>query len=147
VGVVVIARKLTYGNYVAIPAIAETKNTKRYREDSWLRREDSNLRMAESKSAAVPIFPVRERAGASAVATPPCGPHGGWTLMCGGTHRFLSLSSKAGGSANGSGTSCRLETQGTLARIDREAKIFSERLPAAAWINPSTRLTTERNHA
>src|ERR1700716_689428 len=34
VGVVVIARKLTYGNSVAIPAIAETKNTRRYREDS-----------------------------------------------------------------------------------------------------------------
>ncbi|MGH6812195.1 MAG: hypothetical protein ACREDM_07560 [Methylocella sp.] len=31
-----IARKLTYGNSVAIPAIAETKNTRQYREDSWL---------------------------------------------------------------------------------------------------------------
>ena len=30
----------------------------------------SNLRMAESKSAALPIFPVRKQAGASAVATP-----------------------------------------------------------------------------
>jgi hypothetical protein len=36
VGVVVIARKLTYGNLVAIPAIAETKNTRRYGEDLWL---------------------------------------------------------------------------------------------------------------
>ena len=36
VGVVVIARKLTYGNSVAIPAIAETKNTRHIREDSWL---------------------------------------------------------------------------------------------------------------
>src|ERR1700730_14008817 len=35
-------RKLTYGNLVAIPAIAETKNTRRYREDLWLGREDSN---------------------------------------------------------------------------------------------------------
>ena len=31
-----IARKLTYGNSVAIPAITETKKTRRYREDSWL---------------------------------------------------------------------------------------------------------------
>ena len=31
---VVIARKLTFGNSVAIPAIAETKNTRQYREDS-----------------------------------------------------------------------------------------------------------------
>ena len=36
VGVVVIARKLTYGNSVAIPAIAKTKNMRRYRKDSWL---------------------------------------------------------------------------------------------------------------
>ena len=32
----VIARKLTFGNSVAIPAIAKTKNMRRYREDSWL---------------------------------------------------------------------------------------------------------------
>jgi hypothetical protein len=32
---------------------------------AWLGREDSNLRMAESKSATLPIFPVREQAGAS----------------------------------------------------------------------------------
>ena len=51
--VVVITRKLTYGNFVAIPAIAENKNTRRYWEDFWLGREDSNLRMAESKSAAL----------------------------------------------------------------------------------------------
>src|ERR1700732_2776386 len=36
VGVVVIAGKLTYGNSVAIPAIAKTKNMRRYRKDSWL---------------------------------------------------------------------------------------------------------------
>ena len=36
------ARKLTYGNLVAIPAIAETKNTRRYREDLWLGDLDSN---------------------------------------------------------------------------------------------------------
>jgi hypothetical protein len=42
VGVVVIARKLTYGNLVAIPAIAETKNTRRYQEDLWLGDLDSN---------------------------------------------------------------------------------------------------------
>src|SRR6202171_3076526 len=36
VRVVVIARKLTYGNSVAIPAIAKTKNMRRYRKDSWL---------------------------------------------------------------------------------------------------------------
>ena len=36
VGVIVIARKLTYGNSVAIPAIAKTKNMRRYRKDSWL---------------------------------------------------------------------------------------------------------------
>ena len=29
--------ELTYGNLVAIPAIAKTKNTRRYREDLWLR--------------------------------------------------------------------------------------------------------------
>ncbi len=40
--VVVIARKLTYGNSVAIPAIAKTKNMRRYREDSWLGDLDSN---------------------------------------------------------------------------------------------------------
>jgi len=40
--VVVIARKLTYGNFVAIPAIAENKNTRRYWEDFWLRDLDSN---------------------------------------------------------------------------------------------------------
>ena len=34
--VVVITRKLTYGNFVAIPAIAENKNTRRYWEDFWL---------------------------------------------------------------------------------------------------------------
>src|ERR1700732_1402738 len=34
VGVVVIARKLTYGNLVAIPAIAETTNTQRFEADS-----------------------------------------------------------------------------------------------------------------
>jgi hypothetical protein len=39
--------------------------------------------MAESKSAALPIFPLREQAGASAVATPLCGAHGGWTIMRG----------------------------------------------------------------
>jgi len=38
----VIARKLTYGNLVAIPAIAKTKNTRRYREDYRLRDLDSN---------------------------------------------------------------------------------------------------------
>jgi hypothetical protein len=65
---------------------------------AWLGREDSNLRMAESNSAALPIFPVREQADASAVATPPCGAHGGWTIMRGGTHRFLSLSSSGRGS-------------------------------------------------
>jgi hypothetical protein len=32
----VIARKLTFGNSVAIPAIAKTKNMRRYRKDSWL---------------------------------------------------------------------------------------------------------------
>jgi hypothetical protein len=42
VDVVVIARKLTYGNSVAIPAIAETKNMRRYRKDSWLGDLDSN---------------------------------------------------------------------------------------------------------
>src|SRR5580704_4919434 len=36
---VVFARKLTYGNFVAIPAIAETKNTRRYWEDFWLMRQ------------------------------------------------------------------------------------------------------------
>src|SRR6202035_5793712 len=61
VGVVVIARKLTYGNSVAIPAIAKTKNMRRYRKDSWLGREDSNLRMAESKSAASRKAQVRNR--------------------------------------------------------------------------------------
>ena len=40
--VVVIARKLTYGNFVAIPAIAENKNTRRYWEDFWLGDLDSN---------------------------------------------------------------------------------------------------------
>jgi hypothetical protein len=45
VGVVVIARKLTYGNSVAIPAIAKTKNMRRYREDSWLGKQDSNQSM------------------------------------------------------------------------------------------------------
>ena len=45
--VVVITRKLTYGDISsAIPAIAENKNTRRYWEDFWLGREDSNLRMA-----------------------------------------------------------------------------------------------------
>ena len=43
VGVVVIARKLTFGNSVAIPTIAKTKNMRRYREDSWLGELDSNL--------------------------------------------------------------------------------------------------------
>src|ERR1700724_2146 len=42
VRVVVIARKLTYGNSVAIPAIAKTKNMRRYRKDSWLGDLDSN---------------------------------------------------------------------------------------------------------
>ena len=32
----VIDRKLTYGNSVAIRAIAKTKNMSRYRKDSWL---------------------------------------------------------------------------------------------------------------
>jgi len=35
----VIARKLTFGNSVAIPAIAKTKNMRRYREDLWLTRQ------------------------------------------------------------------------------------------------------------
>jgi hypothetical protein len=38
----VIARKLTCGNSVAIPAIAQTKNMRRYRKDSWLGDLDSN---------------------------------------------------------------------------------------------------------
>jgi len=42
VGVVVIARKLTHGNSAAIPAIAKTKNMRRYRQDSWLGDLDSN---------------------------------------------------------------------------------------------------------
>jgi hypothetical protein len=42
VGVVVIARKLTHGNSVAIPAIAETKNTRRCRDYSWLGDLNSN---------------------------------------------------------------------------------------------------------
>jgi len=33
VGVVMIARKLTYGNSVVIPATAEIENTRRYREE------------------------------------------------------------------------------------------------------------------
>src|ERR1700730_9468365 len=40
--VVVIARKLTYGKLVAIPAIAENKNTRRYWEDFWLGDLESN---------------------------------------------------------------------------------------------------------
>jgi len=40
--VVVIAQKLTYGNFVAIQPIAENKNTRRYWEDSWLGDLDSN---------------------------------------------------------------------------------------------------------
>jgi hypothetical protein len=40
VGVVVIAREVTYGNSVAIPAIAETKNRRRYGKASW--PQDSN---------------------------------------------------------------------------------------------------------
>src|SRR3984893_4274740 len=45
VGIVVIARKLTYGNSVAIPAIAKTKNMRRYRKVSWLSKQDSNQSM------------------------------------------------------------------------------------------------------
>ena len=56
------------------------------------------------KSAALPILPLREQAGASSVATSLCGAHGGWTIMRGGTQRFLSLRSSREGSANGSGT-------------------------------------------
>ena len=45
----VIARKLTYGNFVAIPAIAENKNTRRYWEDFWLPREDFELLNPETR--------------------------------------------------------------------------------------------------
>ena len=37
------------------PRNAQSLRLVRYREDSWLGREDSNLRMAESKSAALPL--------------------------------------------------------------------------------------------
>jgi hypothetical protein len=53
VGVVVIARKLTYENSVAIPAIAKTKNMRRYRKDSWLGDLDY-LRHAGTNAAALP---------------------------------------------------------------------------------------------
>jgi hypothetical protein len=49
----VIARKLTYGNSVAIPAIAKTKNMRRYRKDSWLGDLDY-LRHAGTNAAALP---------------------------------------------------------------------------------------------
>src|ERR1700730_4219074 len=46
VGVVVIARKLTYGNSVAIPEIVKSKNMRRYRKDSWLTRQSAANRSA-----------------------------------------------------------------------------------------------------
>ena len=50
---VVIARKLTYGNFVAIPAIAENKNTRRYWEDFWL---TSQSRANPSQGRNLPAF-------------------------------------------------------------------------------------------
>jgi hypothetical protein len=50
---VVIARKLTYGNFVAIPAIAENKNTRRYWEDFWL----MNQSQANRSPLIPPVFP------------------------------------------------------------------------------------------
>jgi hypothetical protein len=54
VGVVVIARKLTYGNSVVIPGITKTKNMRRNRKDSWLTTQSE----ANRSHPVTPCFPL-----------------------------------------------------------------------------------------
>src|ERR1700730_7813057 len=61
------------------------------------------------------FLPVQEQASASAVATPPCGAHGGWTTCRAGRTAFF-RSIRAGDRRTDPGQDCRLETQSALGR-------------------------------